>query len=117
MGSLWRPTFTAEHAQQELLFPLMRDRGVHILEGFPCFLTIAHSEADVALIIKAFQGAVIELQEGGFLPEPKSRAERSFDADSPPVPGARLGHDQTGNPAWFIPNPTEPGKYMGLALR
>ena len=114
MGSLWRPTFTAEHPCQELLFPLMRDRGVHILEGFPCFLTLAHSEADIALIAKAFKDAVIELQEGGFLPEPKSRQVRSFDADAPPVPGARLGRDPSGNPAWFAPNPDQPGKYVKL---
>jgi glutamate-1-semialdehyde aminotransferase len=114
MGSLWRSTFTGEHPYQELLFPLMRDRGVHILEGFPCFLTLAHSEADIALIVKSFKDAVVELQEGGFLPEPKSRQVRSFDADAPPVPGARLGRDPSGNPAWFAPNPDEPGKYVKL---
>ncbi len=114
MGSLWRPTFTGEYAYQELLFPLMRDRGIHILEGFPCFLTLAHSEADVALIARAFKDAVTELQEGGFLPEPKSRQARSFDADAPPVPGARLGRDPSGNPAWFAPNPDDPGKYVKL---
>lgn len=114
MGSLWRPTFTGEHTCQELLFPLMRDRGIHILEGFPCFLTLAHSEADIALIVKVFKDAVIELQEGGFLPEPKARQGRSFDADAPPVPGARLGRDPSGNPAWFAPNPGEPGKYVKL---
>ena len=115
MGSLWRPTFTAEHLHQELLFPLMRDRGVHILEGFPCFLTIAHSDADVALIVKVFKEAVIELREGGFLPEPKSQSAPSFDGDAPPVPGARLGRNPSGNPAWYVPNPNEPGKYVELA--
>jgi hypothetical protein len=93
----------------------MRDRGVHILEGFPCFLTIAHSEADIELIVKVFKEAVVELQEGGFLPQPKSRAAPCFDADAPPVPGARLGRDQAGSPKWFVPNPGEPGKYMELA--
>jgi hypothetical protein len=114
MGSLWRLTFTGEHAYQELLFPLMRDRGVHILEGFPCFLTLAHSEADIALIVKAFKDSVIELQESGFLPQSTARQSQSFDADSPPVLGARLGRDQSGNPAWFAPNPDEPGKYVRL---
>ncbi|MBN1866414.1 amino acid adenylation domain-containing protein [Candidatus Sumerlaeota bacterium] len=30
----------------------------------------------------------------------------------PPVPGARLGRDPQGNPAWFVPDPDRPGKYL-----
>ena len=37
-----------------------------------------------------------------------------FKADKPPVPGARLGRDRDGNPAWFVPNPDQPGKYIHL---
>jgi glutamate-1-semialdehyde aminotransferase/acyl carrier protein len=114
MGSLWRATFTAEHPCQELLFPLMRDRGIHILEGFPCFLTLAHTDDDVEAIKRAFRESVLELQDGGFLPAPRARQPRAFDASSPPVPGARLGRDPAGNPAWFAPNPDQPGKYVKL---
>jgi hypothetical protein len=28
------------------------------------------------------------------------------------VPGARLGRDNEGNPAWFIADPDQPGKYL-----
>ena len=35
-------------------------------------------------------------------------------ADKPPVPGARLGRDPNGNPAWYVPNPAEPGKFVKL---
>ena len=37
---------------------------------------------------------------------------KSADASRPPVMGARLGKDQDGNPAWFVPNPDAPGKFM-----
>jgi hypothetical protein len=59
---------------------------------------------------------VAEMQEGGFLPreEPKVNATNSFDAQRPPVPEARLGRDPSGNPAWYVPNPNEPGKYIKL---
>jgi len=30
----------------------------------------------------------------------------------PPVPGAQLGRDPQGNPAWFIADPQRPGKYL-----
>jgi glutamate-1-semialdehyde aminotransferase/acyl carrier protein len=112
-GSLWKTFFTEEHPYAELLFCQLRDRGIHIWDGFPCFLTVAFSEADVALVVKAFKESIAELQEGAFLPSRKPVAQ-GFDASAPPVPGARLGRDSSGNPAWYVPNPDEPGKYLKL---
>lgn len=37
-----------------------------------------------------------------------------LDAACPPVPGARLGRDPSGKPAWFVPKADQPGKYMKL---
>lgn len=46
---------------------------------------------------------------------PSLRPVRSeFDPASPPVPGARLGRDRDGNPAWFVPHPDNPNKYKKL---
>ena len=71
----------------------MRDRGVHIWDGFPCFFTTAHSDADFAFIAKAFKESVLEMQESGFFPERKSpsTAVAALDPNAAPVPGARLG--------------------------
>ncbi len=116
-GSLWRTAFTSDQPWGDLLFVLLRDRGIHILDGFPCFFTTAHTAADVDAVIAAFKAAVIEMQESAFLPEGKAKAEPSavsLDASAPPLPGARLGCDLEGRPAWFVPNPNEPGKYLKL---
>ena len=113
-GPLWKTFFTAEHPLQELLFWQLRDRGVHILEGFPCFFTTAHTAADFALVEQAFRASVAELQEAGFLPGQPAPA---LDGDRPPVPGARLGRDRDGNPAWFVPNPDAPGKYLHVHVK
>jgi amino acid adenylation domain-containing protein len=114
-GSLWKTFYTDEHPWGDLLFVMLRDRGVHIMDGFPCFFTTAHTHADVDTIIQAFKSAVTEMQESGFLPEPRSKATTpQLDASRPPVPGARLGRDSEGNPAWFVPSPNQPGKYQKL---
>jgi hypothetical protein len=34
------------------------------------------------------------------------------DLAKPPVPGAKLGKDDKGKPAWFVPKPGEPGKFL-----
>jgi glutamate-1-semialdehyde aminotransferase len=114
-ASLWRTTFTEDHPLGDLLFAMLRDRGLHVLDNFPCFITEAHSPEDIAFIVKQYKAAVTEMQEAGFFPPAKQKSPVRLDADQPPVPGARLGRDADGNPAWFIPNPSEPGKYMRLS--
>jgi hypothetical protein len=37
-----------------------------------------------------------------------------FEAALPPVPGARLGRDAMGKPAWFVPDRDNPRKYVTL---
>jgi len=111
-ASIWKVNFKEEHPMQDLLFAMMRSRNIHILDNFPCFMTSAHSETDFVSIATAFRESVAELQEADFLPRYKVETKRMFDASKPPVPGARLGKDAEGNPAWFVPNPEVPGKYL-----
>jgi glutamate-1-semialdehyde aminotransferase/malonyl CoA-acyl carrier protein transacylase len=113
-ASLWRTTFTEDHPLQDLLFAMMRSRGVHILDNFPCFFTTAHTPEDVAVIKTAFKESVLELQEADLLPRRNPEAGKVLDASKPPVPGARIGKDPEGNPAWFVPNPASPGKFLRL---
>jgi amino acid adenylation domain-containing protein len=50
-----------------LFYPLVRLKGVHIQEGFPCFLTTAHTQADIDAIADAFSQALDELQAADIL--------------------------------------------------
>jgi amino acid adenylation domain-containing protein len=59
-----------EHPNATLLFYHLRLRGVHIQDGFPCFLTTAHSEADFKLIYDAFAESVAALNAVGILGTP-----------------------------------------------
>ncbi|MDP1908633.1 MAG: aminotransferase class III-fold pyridoxal phosphate-dependent enzyme, partial [Hyphomicrobium sp.] len=59
--------FSTEGALASLFWPQMRALGVHVQEGFPCFLTTAHSDADIAAIESAFVSALDALEAGGIL--------------------------------------------------
>ena len=113
-SSVWRIFFTEDHPLQDLLYAMMRSRGIHILDNFPCFFTTAHTDSDIDLIKAAFMESVTELQETDFLPRRKGTAPIVLDASKPPIPGARIGKDPEGKPAWFVPNPDSPGKYLRL---
>ena len=108
-SSIWKTFFTADQQHGDLLFYMLRDRGIHIFDGFPCFMTAAHSAADVERIVSAFKESTTELREGGFLRVTESRV---VDANVQPVPGARLGRDRDGMPAWFIAKEGEPGIFV-----
>ena len=116
-GSLWRLKWTEDVPYGELLFTMMREKGIHIWDGFPCFITEAHTDADITAIRDACLSSIDALITAGFLtpatPEP---ADGVWSADHPPVPGARLGRDPQGNPAWFIANPGQPSTYRQLEV-
>ncbi|AKD55176.1 type I polyketide synthase [Spirosoma radiotolerans] len=118
-GSLWKIKFKEELAYSELLFTLMREKGIHIWDGFPCFLTEAHTDAEIDTLIHHFTESVRSLLAAGFWGGSKAAVEpngSTFAGNTPPALGARLGRDRDGNPAWFVPNPEQPGKYLQVEL-
>ncbi|MGA2183679.1 MAG: amino acid adenylation domain-containing protein [Bryobacteraceae bacterium] len=65
--------FPAEQRFAGLLYYHLIEKGVNLREGFPCFLTTAHTDEDLERIVQAFRDSIAEMQEGGFLPVPASR--------------------------------------------
>jgi len=122
-GSLWKIKYKEEYPYSELLFTLMRHKGIHILDGFPCFLTTAHTRADIDKIISNFKESIAELKQIGLIPtyqhspEESKSAANLYDHTTPPVPNARLGRDKDGNPAWFVQDEKNPGKYLQVHVQ
>ena len=61
-------TFPNDVRLGTLLYYAMRAKGIHIQEGYPCFLTTAHTAADIETIERVFRETVIEMQEATALP-------------------------------------------------
>ena len=121
-GSLWKIKFDTDILYGELLFTLMREKGIHIWDGFPCFMTESHTDAELDTIIRQFTDSIDELITAGFfagkaVETPKPVTVGPILAAKPPVPGARIGRDKQGNPAWFVLNPAQPGNYLQVESR
>ena len=69
-GSIFYFSFPTDFPLGSLLYYHLREKGVYVLEGFPCFLTTAHSDKDIETIVHAFDESIREMQAGGILPEP-----------------------------------------------
>ena len=108
-GSLFKVAYTREVPFGELLYTLLRLRGIHIWDARPCFLTTAHTEEAIDGIMLCFQEAVRELQQAGFY-SPAATAVSVASAGSlgQRYPAARLGKDPSGRfqPGSFL---TQPG--------
>jgi len=113
-GSLFKIKIPQDIPYEELIYVLLREKGIHIWDARPCFITTAHTDEDIQFFINAFKQSVDEMLQMDFLPSDKkveSDKVISFNKDKPPVPGARLGKTPSGDPAWFIKDPDNPDKY------
>ena len=61
--------FPAEERFASLFYYFLRAKGIHILEGFPCFLSTAHTDADLERVVEAFTETVADMKNAGFFPK------------------------------------------------
>jgi len=119
-SSLWRLKVLEDIPYAELIFVLMRSKGFHIWDGFPCYMTTAFTGEDIEKLIVAFVECIDELSAVGiFNPSESSvtkKLKTSTELNIPPITGARLGIDETGNPAWFINDEKNAGEYIRIEL-
>ena len=94
---------------RSLFFAYLREKGVHIWEGRPGFLTTAHTEADLHAWSRRSTRRWPRCRPP--VPAGPGRAE-----ERPPVTGARKGRDEAGQEAWYVPDPERPGKYLRVDL-
>ncbi|HEV2268384.1 MAG TPA: amino acid adenylation domain-containing protein [Steroidobacteraceae bacterium] len=83
-----------EHPLAGLLFHHLRLRGIHIHDGFPCFLTTAHSQADIQRIVDAFRESLTELRSVGIV----GTAAGTSAVPSPAAAATPAAAPQTGIP-------------------
>lgn len=118
-GSLWKVKFKEEVPYGELLFTLMRYKGVHVWDLFPCFMTDAFTEEDIQTVFDKFRESIQEMINAEIFVPSSSAVKVSTNQNigtNPPFPGAKLGKDSNGNPAWFIQDKERPGKYLQVQV-
>lgn len=64
-SSLFYLYFPREFPLGSLLFYALREKGVYLLEGFPCFLTAAHGRDELSKVETAFADVLSEIASAG----------------------------------------------------
>lgn len=120
-GPLMKPKWNADIASGDLLFAILRYNGVHVYDGFPWFINLAHTDQELADVLDAFKKSVKTMQKMGLFPSNSNSNEseinldpKIFDQKGAPMVGAKIGRDEKGNPAWFVEDPENAGEYYLL---
>ncbi|MDE2342052.1 MAG: amino acid adenylation domain-containing protein [Betaproteobacteria bacterium] len=66
-SSLWKLRVDDGQPCASLLWYRLRHAGLHVFEQFNCFLSVAHGEAEIELIVAAVTASVDELMAAGVL--------------------------------------------------
>jgi hypothetical protein len=114
-GTLMKPKWVSDVAGGELLFAILRYNGVHVYDGFPWFINLAHTDLELETVLNNIKNGIASMQAMGLIPGSlpvKVKHPAIFDQRNAPFRGARLGRDEKGNPAWFKEDPTRPGEYF-----
>ncbi len=127
-GSMCKIKIPQEIPYEELIYVLLREKGIHVWDARPTFITTAHSDDDLAYIVKAFKESIDEMLLMEFFPPAEITKKKHSQTDikasaadpeqpisdyqqkhfSPPVPGAKLGRDEQGRAVWFVPSKSDP---------
>ena len=112
-ASLFYVSVPANAHWGHLLFTMMTYEGINIQQYRPNFLTTEHSEKDIRKIIEAFKNSLAHLVRMGLIEGDSVAAKSYFDQQETPIPpGARLGKNAKGEPAYFVEDPKNKGKYL-----
>jgi amino acid adenylation domain-containing protein/non-ribosomal peptide synthase protein (TIGR01720 family) len=86
-GSLFLVTAPPDRRFMDLFYAHLLLRGVYVWERRVCYLSTAHSDDDIRLVIEAFQESALELRRAGFLPG-ATHGEASGARTEAPAPAA-----------------------------
>ncbi|MEM9942235.1 MAG: aminotransferase class III-fold pyridoxal phosphate-dependent enzyme [Planctomycetota bacterium] len=111
-GSLFKIQFHQEVVYSEVFFAGLRRRGMHIWDHRPCLLTLAHQKDHIDKMVEATRATIIECQRFGFMPGQGFTKFSTEMSEQPPVPGAEIGKDESGNMGWFLADTLNPGQFI-----
>ena len=88
-GSLFCISLTQETRFTSLFFFYLREKGIHIWEGRPIFISTAHTDEDLAFVARAMSESAEEMRRAGFFPPagPGREVTQEKPADSPDLYG------------------------------
>ncbi|MBF8271703.1 MAG: hypothetical protein HW380_808 [Magnetococcales bacterium] len=71
-------SYAFQSLEMDLLHFGLIEKGVYLWEGRTCFISTAHTDADMAIVIQAVQTTIDELLQAGFFPATSPSVEKKL---------------------------------------
>jgi len=101
-GSLFRFVLPASVRQSVLFYYHLAERGVFTWEGRTCFLSTAHTDADVEAVVAAVCESALAMRDGGFFPEGSSGSGRRREPEPPAATVVELPATAGQRQLWLL---------------
>lgn len=117
-GSLMKPRWTTAPLASEVFFAVLRYNGVHSYDGFPWFVNLAHTEAQLQEVVAVFKKAINEMKTLGLFTTgttptiPSTHTMAHIDFVETNTQRSYIGKDKNGFPATFIEDKNNPGSFI-----
>lgn len=99
--SSWEIKHKDEFRNSGLLFTLLRERGIYILEDMQCYTTSVHTDEDVQFTLSEVNKVVRLLVENEVIKgDLLFVSEEWMNSKNPPFKGAKISIDKNGIPVW-----------------
>lgn len=107
-GALMKPKWDQEFKYTDIFFAHLRMNGIHCYDGFPWFINLAHTDAQLLEVSRKIKSSVAKMQEVGLMQGGSIyQSKEVMHSDLPPRSGLTLGRDEQGFPKWFDENSVE----------
>ena len=81
----------------DLLFFHLLEKGIYVWEGRNCFLSTAHTDEDMERVVDAVRESMLELRQGGFIPEGPSGPRGGGGGSSSVIPAISRPESMRGD--------------------
>ncbi|MEN2284138.1 amino acid adenylation domain-containing protein [Algoriphagus sp. SE2] len=100
-SSIWRIQSKEDFQTSEIVFILLRENGINILENLPCYVSDAHTESDVLFTLAKVDEIIKVLVENEVIyGDLLLASENWMSIDNPPFEGAKISLNEEGFPIW-----------------
>lgn len=101
-GALMKPKWSEEYKNSDVFFAYLRHQGIHCYDGFPWFINLAHTDAQLDKVKTIIKSSIAKFQNEGIMSgESVYHNKDVMHSELPPRSGLTLGRDKDGYPKWF----------------
>lgn len=106
-GALMKPKWDADYKNSDVFFAYLRHQGLHCYDGFPWFINLAHTDAELDKAKTIIKSSIARFQNEGIMQGESIYTADVMHSHLPPRADLKLGRNAEGFACWVDANNNE----------